>query len=294
MAYQELNLIENVISWAAIQAVCQPFHSWLSTIGWVQTADTGQIDFTAGSGSLPAISTGGAYQIWKFGDSLQSTAPYFFRFEWGGGVYDGQSLAMALTVGTATDGAGNITTQASSRMIISTAAKYLVTNLCYMSGDVDRVAFGMFDGPVGSESFFIGIDRSRNSSGTTTGTNCHVFMAGQAIATSGTSNTGAWSCSVPQSGTVDSSCGLWHGAFNQAQNSMYGASYVGTAIPIPYNVYPQGEVMNQLIYQGSDFESHKTVPLTIMGSSHTYMPLTPATQSPTNPQNGCHIMLRYE
>lgn len=79
----------------------------LAAAGLVRTADTGQIDpvtvLRPGT-----VNTTAGYSMWRFDDALQGVAPVFIKFSYGTG--GSTSLpSNDITVGTATDGAGNIT-----------------------------------------------------------------------------------------------------------------------------------------------------------------------------------------
>jgi hypothetical protein len=89
------------------------FRSWGSSIsslldsaGLVQTSDTGQINW--GSVNHPSVASSSAgYEIWRFNDSLQSTAPIFIRLEYGTGpATSGANPSILWYVGFSTDGAG--------------------------------------------------------------------------------------------------------------------------------------------------------------------------------------------
>ena len=67
---------------------------YLNLAGLTQTSDSGQTNADSSLG----------YQIWRFNDTLQSTAPIYFKL-W----YQTASNVMQVIVGTGSDGAGNIT-----------------------------------------------------------------------------------------------------------------------------------------------------------------------------------------
>lgn len=91
------------------------FQAWVTeivttiftTLGVTQTADTGQIN--PATVAVPgAINTSAGYVIGRFNDTLQATAPIFFKLEFG----TGSAIAapgMWLTVGTGSNGSGTIT-----------------------------------------------------------------------------------------------------------------------------------------------------------------------------------------
>lgn len=88
------------------------FSTMLSTIGLTQTADTGQTDWTTNTQYPTGQSQNKGYQVWRFNDTLQATSPIFMRFDFASGYCSNATSVLAvvkLTVGTGSDGAGNIT-----------------------------------------------------------------------------------------------------------------------------------------------------------------------------------------
>lgn len=81
--------------------------SRLASLGLVQTEDTGQIDWE--TATRPSINQSGGYEIWRFDDTLQATAPIFIRLEYRTGSNATRPEIWVL-VGTGSDGAGNLTT----------------------------------------------------------------------------------------------------------------------------------------------------------------------------------------
>lgn len=90
---------------AEFRVWCQALHDRLSAVGCVQTSDTGQINLS--TVSVPGTSTYAGYEIWRFDDADQATVPVFFKVEYGKGTTATRN-AMRVTVGTGSDGAGNI------------------------------------------------------------------------------------------------------------------------------------------------------------------------------------------
>jgi hypothetical protein len=101
------------------------FRAWGSALaasmqacGLVQTADTGQINWT--TVTRPAINVAAGYEIYRFNDALQATAPIFMKIEYGT-----SSTAtfpnIWLTVGTGSNGSGTLTGQSSTRNTVARA-----------------------------------------------------------------------------------------------------------------------------------------------------------------------------
>lgn len=86
----------------ALRALGTEVNTWFGAIGLVQTADTGQINWT--TVTLPAAATIIGYEIWRFADSS-----IYFKLEWRTNSGQTNSPIFFLTVGTGSDGAGAIT-----------------------------------------------------------------------------------------------------------------------------------------------------------------------------------------
>lgn len=140
------------------------FRSWIgfintmmTTAGWVQTADTGQINFTTVT-APGAADTKQGYALYRMDDALQSTYPIIIKFGFGSGSTT-NAPGLWFMVGTYTDGAGNFIdpndenraawlmdqysqTQAAIRMGVSNTSAFP----SFGSGDTARVVFAMFEG----------------------------------------------------------------------------------------------------------------------------------------------------
>lgn len=78
----------------------------LQAAGLVKTTDTGQIDWA--TVARPTTNTAAGYEMYRFNDALQATAPVFIKIEYG----TGGSATTPITwidAGTGTDGAGTLT-----------------------------------------------------------------------------------------------------------------------------------------------------------------------------------------
>src|SRR4051794_26109726 len=98
---------------ATFRQFVQGIRDALTALGFARTTDTGQLD--PATVTTPAgINTAAGYEVYRFADPLQATLPIFFKVEYGtGGTVDKPGLWV--TAGTATNGAGTITAQASAR-----------------------------------------------------------------------------------------------------------------------------------------------------------------------------------
>jgi hypothetical protein len=140
----------------------------IRAVGLVQTADTGQINWGTVAAPTTANQSMG-YEIYCFGDSLQATAPFFFKIEYGsGGATANPSLW--ITTGTGSNGAGALT-NASKRQQVLAGSSTTTTYVSYVSGANNRLVVAMFGGNTSTTaySFVFGLERSHAADGTDTG-----------------------------------------------------------------------------------------------------------------------------
>lgn len=132
---------------AQFRTCCQVIHDALAAVGLVQTADTGQANLATIAGTGAAHQSMG-YEIWRFNDTLQATAPIFIKVEYGGGSVvatgSGDNFAVWITVGTGTNGAGTLTGKVSTRRELQTcyqSASFVPASAAlWTSGASGRVA----------------------------------------------------------------------------------------------------------------------------------------------------------
>jgi hypothetical protein len=141
----------------------------ITAVGIVQTADTGQIN--TGTATRPGTNTNGGYAIFRFDDSMQGTAPIFFRIDFGTS-FSATAVRMQLTVGTATNGSGTISglgivaTNFANGAPTSAVTNY-TTRVCAVDGFLGFM-WKLGGAGVGAVGFFA-IARSVDSSESPTG-----------------------------------------------------------------------------------------------------------------------------
>jgi hypothetical protein len=133
------------------------FRAWVQFIhdlftvtgGWVQTGDTGQANpATISTGAVTTANTKFGYIIYRMDDALQATAPVFVRVDFGNGVAI-SAPGMWFTIGTGSDGSGNITTPRFTPLASATigagTASTTGTHTSYGSADTNRICAGLFN-----------------------------------------------------------------------------------------------------------------------------------------------------
>ncbi len=161
------------------------FRAWGSELsgkfaaaGLVKHTDTGQINWT--TVTRPAANTAGGYEIWRFDDPLQATAPIFLKMEYGTGSAAANPQCW-ITVGTGSNGSGTLTGQTSTQTIwtfglaLSSTVTAYPSYVCVAPGHVG-VAWKL--GAYGGAGFgFLAITRTHDTSGAPTGTGFVVYFA---------------------------------------------------------------------------------------------------------------------
>lgn len=134
----------------------------------VKTTDTGQINWSTATN--PSANVVAGYEIYRFNDSLQSTAPIFLKIEYGMSESDGWP-ALWLTIGKGSNGAGSITNVLFARARIK-AGMVSVASPGYMSnadGACLSVLYSSASPGGNSHGGYLLIERSRDVNGYATG-----------------------------------------------------------------------------------------------------------------------------
>lgn len=201
---------------AGFRTIGSAIGSALTTVGLVQTADTGQINWTTVTKPTVALVSVG-YEIFRFNDSLQSTSPLYIKLEYGTGTYSTSYMTMWLTIGTGTDGAGTLTGNVSTRFYMSGANPDTSARTSYFSGGTNRICATLWPLANSAQStqwFCFGVERTHDATGADTGTGAHIFVSSpsglawsQYLPLGATTTlippaiSGGWYCSVPLSGS---------------------------------------------------------------------------------------------
>ena len=142
--------------------------------GWARTSDTGQVDWPTNPPVPPAgeIEKPLGYEIWAMTDPFQTTCPCFIKVEyciqWQSNYYSRSMIY--LTIGTGTDGKGNLTGTVGTREKMFTDAQggiYWANS--YLSGDTCSLTAAIWLRPdSGMNQWFFSIERLRNPAGEVT------------------------------------------------------------------------------------------------------------------------------
>ncbi len=99
---------------AEFRAWGSEFSTKLGDVGLIKTSDTGQINWT--TVTRPSSGTDGGYEVWRFNDAMQGTAPIFIKFYFGTGS-NAAAPRIRVEVGTGSNGSGTLTGTGSGTII---------------------------------------------------------------------------------------------------------------------------------------------------------------------------------
>lgn len=175
MSVSNQALVRDNSTLANFKAWASAISAFFATAGWVQTSDTGQVNWS----TIASVPGSGVYvyEIWKPGDALQT---FYVRIEYGtGGASSNTNPRLRVSIGTSTNGAGTLTGFTTSLWLLpgndpnvtSTSTQWQ----CYFSGDTGRIAIALWDDDPQSSGgttapMMFAIQRSKNSSGADYGT----------------------------------------------------------------------------------------------------------------------------
>lgn len=145
------------------------FRSWgsyiaarLLAVGLVKTSDTGQIDWTTVTAPASANVYQG-YEIWRFADTLQATAPVYIKIEFGSSSA-AANPAIRVQFGSGSNGSGTLTGNLSTQYISGCTA---VAGACSVVGSGSTNRFCMIGGFTTAAGYgmFFGFERSKDAAG---------------------------------------------------------------------------------------------------------------------------------
>lgn len=238
--------------------------------GWVQTADTGQIDFSTVSAPAGANEKTG-YVILRMDDSLQATHPIYVRLDFGSGSA-AANVSIWITVGSGSNGSGTITgayitDRRSSLGSASTSGVFYN----HVSAGTSWAAVALFyQSAAGDKCIHFAMERAKDSNGDDDGTG---FIL---------NGTGPGTVFMNQYATVDD--GTTHLASGSpyviSPDSQSRRSDVGIGVVLPYRYDANGferaapPPLGHILLKISDWNFGAVVEVHMYGRRHKYMRLT--------------------
>jgi hypothetical protein len=299
---------------ALIKAWGSAISQALSSIGLVQTADTGQINWTTTTVTATSSAQTFGYEIWRFNDTLQATRPIFIKVIYGTTNNGTTYPRFALFVGTGTDGAGNLTgLQLTARSDMASLSSALgnpnnspYAQPAYFFGDGSSIAIALppytnINPNANPGVLFWFVERTRNADNTPNGDGV-VFGMHLASRQDGVYFSTYNYISFINNAVVGNNF-YWPIAY--PSNDYNAPSVDGTTIvAYPFLVAmpkPEAQACTVLGWQGG-INNYQTVSLVVNGAARTYLALPgvcgsmPGTSTENNSgaRNWCSLLMRFE
>lgn len=274
------------------------FQAAIIALGWVQTSDTGQVNFTTNA-ATPAEGTYTLYQIFRMDDALQATAPVYLKIFY---HYAGTSTvvppSLSFQLAFATDGAGNLTGDFTPLIAARAGSGTATAYTHFGSGDGSRLwillsAYVTATSADSAIQLFFSVERSKDANGldtadfVTLNVTGSVDAAGRQITLHRTYGATAaenrWAAALPYT----------------SANASYGGA--GGTFPVfPLCGRLENPLLNIAVGKRSDFPNASNVVVDGYGTARTYKAFNSATTTaptslvaPTGAGNAS-ILARYE
>lgn len=262
------NLPANFATDADFRQWGQGLSAQFAAIGLVKTADTGQIDWSTVLKPSAASQIRG-YEIWRFNDVLQATAPVFIKMEFGSSA-TATWPALSPTIGTGTNGAGTLTGQIGTTRAVGINTSFPAPGLnSYCSGSNNRLSLASALDPSNANGLMlVCIERPKTRLG--------IDTSDGVMRQNGSAWNGTRFQFLPYLGVIpaeyatgiclDINAG---GLSSSGNNVMLSPAITFWGKPI-YGSWT--------VYKNADITALSPISVDYLGASHTYLPLGPGSQ----------------
>lgn len=258
----------------------------LEAVGFIKTADTGQINWATVTAPLASAYSG--YEIRRMDDALQATVPVFAKI-WYGAATGQASPRMVIYVGRASDGAGNLTGITANPVSLICGAASVTAADCYVSCGAGYVSMAIWvnaSTTVSPLTFYIARNRDADGAVNSKGVNI-VGQYGNVFSQQWLPAEGSAMPSTPMIGPFCAAPKVGLGTYGTTVGVFPVFSYMGFA------GHPDGI---GLVYFGTDMAGGG-VPTTIelFGSDQVFV--TGGTSNATSANgnaNVCGLLVRWE
>jgi hypothetical protein len=172
----------NVTTAPQFVAWYQALHDQILAMGWEQTEDTGQLDFSTFA-TVPSHDMRGAFLLYRMTDALAEEFPVVLRIECSAYSFSGTmapNLRMRVSLG-GSNGAGELLEP--SNLIVNPmwpGGASSSNHYSFISGDTDRLAMALTSATLAEAQttghMLFGVERSRDNQGNPTGEFVSVIM----------------------------------------------------------------------------------------------------------------------
>lgn len=262
----------------------QAISDGLQTGGLTKTADSGQIN-TATVTKPGGTSTSQGYEIRQFTDALSGTKPVVFKIEYGSGTGSANEPAIWLTIGTGSDGSGNITgTTLLARTMIRCNGATSSSVSFAINVDTSRFTLAM-NAYTASTVTAVNLERSKDSS---LADSNEGLILDWFFATAGSFRYLPFVGTIPTAETDG-------GAIHPSTDTTVAGSDVGVFPMNPTNFgFQVNSPLGWQCYRTNEITSDTIITVNIDGSNHDYLALGQRCAVSTRTGNNPGMLMRYE
>jgi hypothetical protein len=263
-------------SLAAYKAMFQPISTALNT-ALPRTADTGQVNWAAVATEPTVVRD---YEIFSLGGPLAGAAPIFIRSDYKGG--GGGNVTV--TVGTTTDGAGNLGGLTVPALPLNTMALSIANPNTYLWAASDGQNYLTFHyglDPAAANVDGVGIlvvERTRDPDGTPNANGFHVWRWQQSAAATTVFN-GGWSRvygAQTQTSVVDYNINLFLPDLQNVNSGFRGTTSYAFPVMTYAGLIPGGASQALMFGFGADFPRGTPITLNHYGQNMTFVAMADA------------------
>jgi hypothetical protein len=252
---------------ADFRSIGTSINTALSTIGLVQTSDTGQVDWTTVT-KPSGNPTYSGYEIWRFNDTQQTSFPIFIKLEYGSTAVSA-SVGFRLSVGKGSNGSGTLT----GAIMTNATIGYFGTTASASYASSSDSGMALYLTPTSTATSSFAIERSLDGSGNATGSGLAVVIGHYNSSGSLGYNWYTYKYATPSSYTQGCSpiqLPTVAGASLSASTSFSKDGSTGVAIPIPFLCPGVQPWVSKQLFAIAPGDAAVTFTASPHGTSHTY------------------------
>lgn len=167
MSIQRAYLVSDISTTTAFRAVVEAHRAMLAAIGLVRVPFAGEINPSTVAAPTTSNTIKG-YEIWRFDDALQATAPVYLKVGYGC-ASSTSNFRLSLSVGTGTNGAGALTGAVTPALVMSMGSYNADVYATYVSGDSGRLLLRFWPELTPASMNLISVERLPSATGQPSG-----------------------------------------------------------------------------------------------------------------------------
>lgn len=277
MGIRVSNLVPNNNTDANFRLWINEIHNSLLAFGWLQTADTGQINFA--SVTRPTVAgTYQGYATYQMNDALQSACACFIRLDFGTGANtDAPSIKFQVCIG-GTNGSGTLTGNVAAQITLQCDTVNTTSFAARTSGSSSSFRMAMWPQSTATQrGWFFALERDLSVNGVEQSTGISFAIANHA----GGTNASFWSQFLETAGGTGPQDTTRLYAFIHADSTQSGGGNVGVGpVRTRLGVF-RNPMKGMILFARGDFGQDTTNPVSIYGSTHTYIMMRDVTSVQT-------------